>query len=82
MILEERRSPKGFPAPVSVTRRKLVLLDAAASLADLSVPPGNYLEALERELVGLHSIRVNRQWRIVFRWTDAGPADVEIMDYH
>jgi toxin HigB-1 len=82
LILVERRSPKGFPAPISVTRRKLVQLDAAASLVDLSVPPGNCLEALDRELVGLHSIRINKQWRIVFRWTDAGPADVEITDYH
>jgi proteic killer suppression protein len=82
LILVERISPKGFPAPISVTRRKLVQLDAAASLVDLSVPPGNYLEALEGNLAGLHSIRINKQWRIVFRWTDAGPAEVEIVDYH
>lgn len=82
LILVERLSPKGFPAPLSVTRRKLVQLDAVASLADLSVPPGNYLEALAGKLAGRHSIRINNQWRIVFRWTDAGPAEVEIVDYH
>jgi toxin HigB-1 len=81
-ILIDRRSPKGFPAPVGVMRRKLVQLDAATSLVDLSVPPGNHLEALGGKLAGRHSIRINDQWRIVFRWTDAGPADVEIMDYH
>jgi toxin HigB-1 len=48
----------------------------------LAAPPGNQLEALKRELAGKHSIRVNDQWRIVFRWTDDGPEDVEIMDYH
>jgi toxin HigB-1 len=82
LILVERRPPRGFPAPISVTRRKLVQLDAAVSLADLSVPPGNCLEALKDELVGRHSIRINKQWRVVFLWTDAGPAEVEIMDYH
>jgi toxin HigB-1 len=82
LILVERRSPRGFPAPISVTHRKLVYLDAATSLADLSAPPGNCLEALERELAGRHSIRINKQWRIVFRWTAAGPAEVEIMNYH
>jgi toxin HigB-1 len=82
LILVERVAPKGFPAPINVTRRKLVYLDAATSLVDLSVPPGNYLEALEGKLAGRYSIRINNQWRIVFRWTDAGPAEVEIVDYH
>lgn len=62
--------------------RKLHLLDAAPSLDALRVPPGNRLEALKGDRAGQHSIRVNDQWRICFRWTDAGPEDVEIVDYH
>jgi proteic killer suppression protein len=62
--------------------RKLVQLDGAVSLASLRVPPGNRLEALRGDLVGLHGIRINDQWRICFRWTDAGPEDVKIVDYH
>lgn len=79
-IFIDRRSPKGFPAPVDVTRRKLVHLDAATRLSDLRAPPGNHLEALKGDLEGYHAIRVNKQWRIVFRWTDAGPAEVQITD--
>ena len=62
--------------------RKLAMLDAAEVLADLRVPPGNRLEKLAGDRVGQYSIRVNQQWRICFRWTDAGPEDVEITDYH
>ena len=58
------------------------MLDAAETLADLTVPPGNRLEKLAGDRAGQYSVRVNRQWRICFRWTDAGPADVEITDYH
>ena len=58
------------------------MLDAAETLADLMVPPGNRLEKLAGDRAGQHSIRINRQWRICFRWTDAGPEDVEITDYH
>ena len=58
------------------------MLDAAEVLADLTVPPGNRLEKLTGDRAGQHSIRVNQQWRICFRWTDAGPEDVEITDYH
>jgi toxin HigB-1 len=65
-----------------VTRRKLVQLNAAVVLGGLAIPPGNRLEALKGDLRGRHSIRVNDQWRIVFRWTDAGPEDVEMIDYH
>ena len=65
-----------------VTLRKLVQLDSAVSLGSLRVPPGNRLEALRGDLVGQHSIRINDQWRICFRWTDAGPEDVTIVDYH
>jgi proteic killer suppression protein len=57
-------------------------MNQAGQLDDLRVPPGNRLEALKGNLTGMHSIRVNDQWRIVFRWTQAGPADVAIVDYH
>ncbi len=62
--------------------RKLAMLDAAEVLDDLRVPPGNKLEALKGDRKGQHSIRVNDQWRICFRWTKAGPEHVEIVDYH
>ena len=57
-------------------------MNAAADLQDLRSPPGNRLEELKGSLRGHHSIRINDQWRIVFRWTTAGPADVRILDYH
>lgn len=62
--------------------RKLALLDAAVILADLRVPPGNRLEALSGDRKGQHSIRINDQWRVCFVWTENGPEDVEIVDYH
>ncbi len=65
-----------------VALRKLVMLDAAETLDDLRVPPGNRLEALRGDRAGQHSIRINQQWRVCFIWTDAGPTDVEIVDYH
>jgi toxin HigB-1 len=61
--------------------RKLTMLDAAEVLDDLRVPPGNKLEALKGDRKGQHSIRVNDQWRICFRWTKGGPEHVEIIDY-
>ena len=66
----------------SAARRKLALLDAARTLQDLLVPPGNRLEALRRDRRGQHSIRVNDQYRLCFVWTDDGPHDVEFTDYH
>lgn len=63
-------------------RRKLVLLDAAKDLKDLRIPPGNRLEALSGDRSGQHSIRINDQWRVCFRWTTDGAEDVEIVDYH
>jgi len=62
--------------------RKLVALDAADSLDDLRVPPGNRLEKLKAERVGQYSIRVNDQWRVCFGWKDGDAHDVEIVDYH
>jgi len=82
-ILAERRAPKGFPSDLlNVARRKLLQLNAAAALSDLRIPPGNRLESLRGDLVGYHSIRINDQWRIIFRWDDASASDVEIIDYH
>jgi proteic killer suppression protein len=66
----------------AVAVRKLDMINAAAVLADLRVPPGNRLETLQRDRQGQHSIRINDQWRICFVWTPVGPADVEITDYH
>jgi len=82
-ILDGRRSPKGFSVDLTKAARiKLVMLDAATFLEALRSPPGNRLEALKGKLSGKHSIRINNQWRIVFRWTDVGAEDVEIVDYH
>lgn len=83
MAILNRRVPKGFPADLAtVVRRKLVMLDAAHRLEDLRIPPANRLEALKGNRAGQYSIRVNDQFRLCFRWTDEGPADVEFVDYH
>ena len=71
-----------FVAFESVARRKLRQLQIAGRLDDLRVPPGNRLEALKGDRAGQHSIRINDQYRVCFRWTPAGPEDVEIVDYH
>lgn len=82
-ILQGRAVPKGFPADLAkVARRKLIMVDSVDFIEALNSPPGNRLERLKGNLAGKHSIRINDQWRIVFRWTDAGPEDVEIVDYH
>ena len=65
-----------------VALRKLLLLDAATSLLDLRVPPANHLEKLAGDRTGQHSIRINEQWRICFRWSGGDAHDVEIVDYH
>ena len=65
-----------------VALRKLDMVDAATRLDDLRSPPGNRLEALKGDRRGQHSIRINRQWRVCFRWTSDGPEAVEIADYH
>ena len=74
------------PAPwrsfEKVARRKLDMVDYAASLLDLRVPPGNRLEALKGNRKGQHSIRINDQWRVCFVWTAEGASNVEIVDYH
>ena len=66
----------------AVARRKLRQLEIAVRLDDLRVPPGNRLEALKGDRAGQHSIRVNNQFRVCFRWTATGAEDVEIVDYH
>lgn len=82
-IFRERTTPKGWPNDIAkAARRKLVMLNNAGALGDLLSPPGNRLEALRGTLSGRHSIRINDQWRLVFRWTDNGPDEVEIVDYH
>jgi proteic killer suppression protein len=81
-IWHRRRSRKLDPPLQQAAWRKLAMLDAAETLADLRVPQGNRLEKLSGDRAGQHSIPINQQWRICFRWTDAGPEDVEIADYH
>jgi len=65
-----------------LARRKLVILDSATDLDTLRVPPGNRLEALKGDRKGQHSIRINDQWRICFKWRSGDAYDVEIADYH
>jgi len=73
---------KRFVNISAVARRKLRQLEIAARLDDLRVPPGNRLEALKGDRSGQHSIRINDQFRVCFRWVGAGVEDVEIVDYH
>ena len=80
--LFERRPLRRWSGIEAVARRKLAMLDAAASLEFLRTPPGNRLEALKGKRAGQHSIRVNDQWRLCFRWTGNDATDVEIVDYH
>jgi proteic killer suppression protein len=75
--------PRGFSADLAkAARRKLAMLAAAVALDDLTAPPGNRLEALRGDRSGQHSIRINDQWRLCFRWIDGRAEDVEIIDYH
>ncbi|MBI2840385.1 MAG: type II toxin-antitoxin system RelE/ParE family toxin [Acidobacteria bacterium] len=71
-----------FRAIERATRRKLLYLHQARRLGDLRAPPGNRLEALKGDRKGQHSIRINDQWRICFRWKDGDAFEVEIVDYH
>ena len=73
---------KRLQAIEDIARRKLRQLEIASVLDDLKIPPGNRLEALKGTRRGQHSIRINDQYRVCFTWTDAGAADVEIVDYH
>lgn len=79
------RTRRSFRLPSdlrAVALRKLDALNAAHDLRDLRSPPGNRLEALRGDWSGFHSIRINQQWRLVFRWRDAQTHDVQIVDYH
>ena len=81
--LFRRERPRRLPE--SILRRalrKLLLIDAATSLSELRVPPGNRLEKLSGDRAGQHSIRINDQWRVCFSWLDGDAYDVEITDYH
>ena len=77
------KSTKAFPPELRrVARRKLQYLHEAGDLRDLKSPPGNRLEGLKGDLKGFHSIRINDQWRVVFRWSGGNAFDVQIVDYH
>jgi toxin HigB-1 len=84
-LFEDRRSKtvaRFPPELVRAARRKLLYLHDAAELRDLQVPPGNRLESLRGKLKGLFSIRINDQWRVVFRWQNGNAYDVQVTDYH
>jgi len=82
LAVYEGKSPRRFKAFLAVAERKLSQLDAAQTLDFMKAPPGNHLEALKGDRKRQHSVRINGQWRICFVWTDTGPLDVEIVDYH
>ena len=78
----EFKRREGWAGIAKIVTRKLDMLHYAHKIEDLRSPPANRLEALRGSLKGFHSIRVNDQWRIVFRWTPDGPEDVDVLDYH
>lgn len=80
--LFNRRPTRRWRGIARAARRRLEILEAAESLTELRIPPGNRLEALKGDRAGQHSIRVNDQWRICFLWRDGDAYDVEITDYH
>lgn len=84
-LFHGRRTARTSRAPQELTRlalRKLDLLNGATSVLDLRSPPGNRLEALKGDLLGFHSIRVNQQWRLIFRWEGRNAHEVRLVDYH
>jgi toxin HigB-1 len=82
-LVFKREVSKELPPDIQQTaKRKLDYLNAASSLLDLRSPPGNKLEALKGNRVGQHSIRINNQWRLCFRWREGNAYEVEIVDYH
>ena len=78
----EGRRVAAFQGFANQAVRRLILLDNAETLGDLAALPSNRLEALRGDRAGQYSIRINAQWRVCFRWTDEGPCDVQIVDYH
>ena len=81
-VWNRQRVRRLHPDVARAALRKLMILDAAVTLSDAGSPPGNRLELLKGDRAGRHSIRINDQYRICFRWTTGGPEDVEIVDYH
>jgi toxin HigB-1 len=81
-VFLRQRSARFSPEVHHITLRKLLLLDAAERLEDLRIPPGNHLEKLTGNRQGQHSIRINDQWRICFRWSAGDAYELEIVDYH
>jgi proteic killer suppression protein len=81
-VFRREKTRKLAPDVQRIAQRKLAVLDAAESLQDLRASPGNRLEKLVGDREGQHSIRINDQWRICFRWRDGDAASVEIVDYH
>ncbi|MBS0154275.1 MAG: type II toxin-antitoxin system RelE/ParE family toxin [Nitrospira sp.] len=84
-FFDDRRSKAVLRFPpdlIRMARRKLLYLHDASEISDLREPPGNRLEALRGALKGFHSIRINDQWRVVFRWQDGNAYEVQIIDYH
>jgi proteic killer suppression protein len=81
-VFRREGTRKLAPDVERVAQRKLAMLDAAESLEDLRVPPGNRLEKLKGDREGQHSVRINARWRVCFRWKDGDAHDVEIVDYH
>ncbi len=82
LVWSGRRSRRLPPDIQDTALRKLRLLNAAKRLEDMAIPPGNRLEALSGGRKGQHSVRINQQWRICFRWREGGAEDVEICDHH
>ena len=84
-LFDDRRTKaaRTFPPELRrVARRKLLYLHDAAELMDLRVPPGNHLERLKGDRAAFYSIRINEQWRLLFRWEDGNALDVQVVDYH
>ena len=82
-IIFNRQLSSKLPQNIQrIARKRLVVLDASPELNDLRIPPGNRLEALKSNRKGQHSIRINDQWRICFKWSDGDAYNVEITDYH
>ncbi len=84
-LFEDKKSKhtRSFPPELyRAARRKILYLHDAENLTDLKVPPGNRLEALKDDLLGFHSIRINDQWRVIFKWTAGGASEVKVLDYH
>ncbi|OQW65036.1 MAG: hypothetical protein BVN28_02605 [Nitrospira sp. ST-bin4] len=84
-LFDNRRSKAVLrfpPGLIRTARRKLLYLHDASEIGDLREPPGNRLEALKGQWKGFHSIRVNEQWRVVFRWHDGNAYEVQVIDYH